>query len=143
MFQDLREWIRTEIKLHRAQRDLLCTKKKIDLDKVMKEQAWDKVPAELYQHIIAVSVFASVANFMDNYPEAIETGMSFKDSSAVIGRNFFEAVMAKEKEEKYVIRDSSLANMDEITQARILMRQWFAKHSEISDDGKVVAIKKG
>lgn len=143
MFQDLREWVRTEIKLHRVERDLLCRKLGIDLDKVMTKQKWEELPHEVYQHVIAVSVFASVANFMDNYPEAIEEGMSFKEASSIIARNLFEAVMSEEKADRYVLRKSTLANTDEVSQIRILMREWFAKNSAISSDGKVVAIKKG
>lgn len=143
MFHDLRDWIKSEIKLHRAQRDLLCTKLKINLDKVMTEQKWDKAPAELYQHIIAVSVFVSVANFMDNYPVAIEQGMAPREVSGTIARNFFEAVMAAEKKEKFAMAPESLISNSEIDQARMLMRQWFAKNAAITEDGKVIAINKG
>lgn len=143
MFQDMREWIRTEVKLHRAERDLLCTKLKIDLDKVMQEQAWEELPHKLYQHVIAVSVFVQVANFMDNYPVAIEEGMAAKDISSTIARNFFEVLMTSEKNEKYAMSPNSLISNSEIDQARMLMRQWFAKHATITKDGKVTAIRKG
>lgn len=133
MFQDLRKYIATELNVHREERDLLLRRHGINFDDLMINNSFDQVPPEVYKEIIAVSVYADIANFMDHYPSEITSDMDDRECFSTMARLFFEKLFTREQEHEYRVGLSTPC-VDMIDEGRLLIRDWYLDENPTKED---------